>query len=197
MNTNESIRAFIAIELPEEVKNGLRTLQARLKTPNPNTAKWVDPGSIHLTLKFLGETRLSLVPPITSALDDIAKNTPPLALSVTEASAFPDLRRVQVVWVGLTGSLSVLNKLQKDIESAIAPLGFPTEKRPFVPHLTLARMRDTATLQDRQNLGVVIAHSGLETSIKLTVGSICLVQSRLTPGRAIYTILHTSKLNPG
>jgi RNA 2',3'-cyclic 3'-phosphodiesterase len=194
MNTSESIRTFIAIELPEEVINGLRSLESRLKTSNPSVVKWVDPSSIHLTLKFLGETRLDLFPSITSALDNISKITPPFALSVTELGAFPNTNRVQVVWVGLTGDLSMLNQLQKHIEVSISPLGFPTEKRAFVPHLTLARIRDTASLQDRQNLGALLARTGINTSLKLTVASVSLVQSRLTPAGAIYTNLYTVKL---
>jgi RNA 2',3'-cyclic 3'-phosphodiesterase len=195
MNTNESVRTFIAIELPVDIKSGLRSLQVRLKTSNPNTAKWVDPDNIHLTLKFLGETRLTLIPSITLALDDVAKNIPSFALSLTELGAFPDLRRVQIVWVGLTGALGVLDQLQRNLETAISPLGFPTEKRPYVPHLTLARMRDTAVLSDRQNLGALIARTGLNTSLKWIVGSVSLMQSRLTPSGAIYTELHLARLN--
>jgi RNA 2',3'-cyclic 3'-phosphodiesterase len=195
MNSNESIRVFIAIELPEEIKSSLRNLQARLKSSNACAAKWVDPGNIHLTLKFLGETRLSLIPSITSALNEISKSTPSLALSITEIGAFPDLRRVQVVWVGLTGNLNLLNQLQKNIETSISPLGFPTEKRVFVPHLTLARIRDTASLPDRQNLGALISRTRIDTPMKFTVGSISLIQSQLTPAGPIYTNLHSSKLN--
>lgn len=182
MTTNESIRTFIAIELPEEVKNGLRSLQARLKSSNPNTAKWVDPGSIHLTLKFLGETHLELIPAITSALDNIAAVVPPFSLSVTDLGAFPNLHRVQIVWVGLTGDLPILNRLQRDIETVISPLGFPTEKRTFLPHLTLARMRDTASSQARQMLGSLLSGTRIDIPMKLRVGSVSLMQSRLTPG---------------
>jgi RNA 2',3'-cyclic 3'-phosphodiesterase len=196
MNANESIRSFIAIELSEEVKSGLRILQSRLKSSQPDTAKWVDPGSIHLTLKFLGETRLSLISTINSGLDEVTRKIPPFTLSVTELGAFPDTRRVQVVWVGLTGAISVLNRLQTSIETAISPLGFPTERRPFVPHLTLSRIRDTASLQDRQTLGALIGQTRINETLKLNVDSVCLVQSRLTPCGAIYSVLYTAKLNP-
>lgn len=196
MNENISIRTFIAIELPEEVKNGLLNLESRLKTSNPSVAKWVEPGSIHLTLKFLGETRLDLIPTITSALDNISKSSPPFTLAVTELGAFPDIRHVQVIWVGLTGALSELNRLQKNIEDAISPLGYHTEKRTFVPHLTLARMRDSASLQDRQNLGALLARTSINSSLNLKVDSVNLIQSRLTPGGAIHTNLHSANLYP-
>jgi RNA 2',3'-cyclic 3'-phosphodiesterase len=190
------MRAFIAIELPEDVKNGLRDLESSLKTSNPASAKWVDPCSIHLTLKFLGNTRLDLIPTITSELDSICKNTPSFSLAITELGAFPDARRVQVVWVGLTGDLSDLNRIQKRVEAAISPLGYPTEKRPFVPHLTLARVRDSASFLDRQNLGSLISRSRINASLKLRVDSVSLIQSRLTPEGAIHTKLYSAKLTP-
>jgi RNA 2',3'-cyclic 3'-phosphodiesterase len=195
MNADQSIRTFIAIELSEEVKTGLRALQSRLKSPNAGCAKWVDPGSIHLTLKFLGSTRRDLIPSITSNLDNLAKNIFNFELSITELGAFPDFRRVRVVWVGLTGALNDLNRLQIDIESAISPLGFPTEKRPFVPHLTLARLRETATILERQNLGSLIQRTGVTHALKLNVHSFSLIKSDLMPSGAIYTILHTVNLS--
>ena len=194
MNNSESIRAFIAIELPEEVKNGLGDLECGLKTSNSASAKWVDPYNIHLTLKFLGDTRLDLIPTITAGLDSICKNTPPFSLAITELGAFPDIRRVQVVWVGLTGDLSDLNRIQKKVEAAISPLGYPTEKRPFVPHLTLARVRDSASLQDKQNLGDLLARTAMNVPLKMTVYSVSLIQSRLTPAGAIHTKLYSAKL---
>ena len=195
MNT-DSIRTFIALELPDDLKQGLRSLQTCLKSSDSGMVKWVNPESIHLTLKFLGETRLALIPSIITALEDIAKNTLPFELSVTNLGAFPDIHRVQVIWVGLNGDLRAILQLQKNIEKALSPLGFAAETKVFVPHLTLARMRDTCSLQDRQNIGAVIKRTPFEGSFKLKADSLNLIQSHLTPGGAIYTNLHSAKLNP-
>ena len=195
MQTDKTIRAFIAIELSDQVKEGLRNLQARIKSSNSALAKWVDPNSIHLTLKFLGETRLDCLPSIVSTLENLANIFHPFSLSVTELGAFPDLQRVQVIWVGLTGDMNVLIRLQQDVEKTISPLGFPTEKRGFTPHLTLARIRDTSSLQDRQKLGILIKRTSIESPLNLTVASINLIQSHLTPNGAVYTNLHSAKLN--
>jgi 2'-5' RNA ligase len=194
MNDCESIRTFVAIELSEEVKTGLANLECCLKTSNPAAAKWVDPSSIHLTLKFLGNTRLDLIPTITSELDSICKNTSPFSLAITELGAFPDFLRVQVVWVGLTGDLSDLNRIQMKVEAAISPLGYPTEKRPFVPHLTLARVRESVSLRDKQNLGALLERTDMNAPLKLKVDSVSLIQSRLTPAGAIHTKLYSAKL---
>ncbi len=196
MNTEESLRTFIAIELPEEVKNGLNTLENRLKSSCSTSAKWIDSRSIHLTLKFLGQTSINSIPSLTSALNTVAEITLPFSLSVTQLGAFPNNQRIQVVWVGLTGDLNCLNLLQQNIESAISPLGYPAEKRAFVPHLTLARVRDTASSQDRLNLGTLLTKTNLHPSLNMSVGSISLMQSKLTPIGAIYANLHTAKLIP-
>jgi RNA 2',3'-cyclic 3'-phosphodiesterase len=196
MNTKSTIRAFIAIELSDEVKKGLGNLQTRLKSSNCELVKWVDPNSIHLTLKFLGETSLNSIPSIISIMEDLAQNFPLLNISVTELGAFPDPHRVQVIWVGLAGDLNILIRLQKRVETGLSTLGFPTEKRVFVPHLTLARVRDISSLQERQKLGALIKGTSIDTSLKFTADSLKLIQSQLTPSGAIYTNLHSAKLNP-
>ena len=138
----EQIRSFIAIELPEEVKTGLKQVQDRLKSPDPSSAKWVDPQSIHLTLKFLGNVDADKIDSITQAIQDAASTVTSFDLKINGLGCFPNPRRVQTIWIGLTGDIDKLQALQRNIESYVSPLGFPTEKRPFTPHLTLARVRE-------------------------------------------------------
>jgi len=196
MNNQESIRTFIAIELSEDLIKGLSSLEDRLKSFASSSIKWIDPHSIHLTLKFLGQTPLHLVPSITSALDTICRTTRPFELSIAKLGSFPNLRQVQIVWVGVDGEIKGLNQLQQDIERAISPLGFPTEKRAFAPHLSLARVRDTATVAERQSLGDLLVRTSLTAPLNMIVSSVSLIQSQLTPRGSIYTTLHKSSLIP-
>jgi len=108
----------------------------------------------------------------------------------------PNLRQVQIVWVGVDGEIKGLNQLQQDIERAISPLGFPTEKRAFAPHLSLARVRDTATVAERQSLGDLLVRTSLTAPLNMIVSSVSLIQSQLTPRGSIYTTLHKSSLIP-
>ncbi len=190
----EQIRLFIAIELPEEVKKGLKQVQDELKSADPSRAKWVDPGSIHLTLKFLGSVDIDKVDAIALAIQEAAKPFAPFELQISGLGCFPNMRRVQIVWVGLSGELEKLQSLQKNIESFVSPLGFPTEKRPFTPHLTLARVREYATPEQRQILGEAIIKTKIESNLIIKVASISLMRSQLTPSGAIYTKLHSVKL---
>ena len=183
----EQVRSFIAIELPDELKAGLSRLHAQLKAGESPGVKWVDPGSIHLTLKFLGNVAIDRTGEITRAVEAAAQGISPFELKVKELGAFPNLRRVQVVWVGISGEIDKLSQLQQQIESNLARLGFAPESRPFAPHLTLARLRDRASLDERQRLGQLIAGTRFEEAYTFKVDAISLMKSQLTREGAIYS----------
>lgn len=192
----EQIRSFIAIELPDELKLELTRLEGRLKSGNQSWVKWVDPYSIHLTLKFLGNIGSDKINDITGAMEEAAHGIPPFYLKVKELGAFPDLRRVQVAWVGIGGEVDRLNQLQKQIDSNLVPLGFTAESRAFTAHLTLARIRDQATLSDRQCFGQLIANTQFDSSHTIKVDTVSLMRSQLTREGAIYSQIASAKLQP-
>ncbi|MFH0769241.1 MAG: RNA 2',3'-cyclic phosphodiesterase, partial [Chloroflexota bacterium] len=183
----EQIRSFIAIELPDELKLELNRLKAQLKSAGQSWVKWVDPNSIHLTLKFLGNIAIEKSGEITKAIEEATQGTPPFQLEVKELGVFPNLKRVQVVWVGLDGEVDKLSQLQQRIESSLLPLGFTPESRPFTAHLTLARLRDQASLEERQRIGQLIAETRLGINYTIKVDAISLMRSQLTRGGAIYS----------
>jgi len=185
----EQVRSFIAIELPDELKLGISQLQAQLKTGKQLPVKWVDPYSIHLTLKFLGNISTDKISEITRAIEVATRGVSPLYLEVKGLGAFPNLRRVQVVWVGVSGELAKLSQLHQRIESNLAPLGFAPESRPFTPHLTLARLREQASSDEQQSFGQLIASTKFEAVYGFKVDSINLMRSQLTRAGAIYSRL--------
>ena len=190
----EQVRSFIAIELPDELKLGLTRLQEQLKSGSQAPVKWVDPYSIHLTLKFLGNIGTDMVGKVTRALEEAAQGISPFHLEAKGLGVFPSLKRVQVVWVGVTGEFDRLSQLQQRIESSLATLGFAAESRPFTPHLTLARLRDRARPDERQSLGQLIASTSFETAYSLDVDSVHLMRSQLTREGAIYSRISSVKL---
>ena len=190
----EQIRSFIAIELPDEVKAGLSQLQNRLKVGEQSGVKWVDPYGIHLTLKFLGNVALDRTDEITRAMEAAAQGMPPFDLEVKELGVFPNLRRVQVVWVGISGEVDKLSQLQQHIESNLAQSGFARESRAFTPHLTLARLRNQATPAERQRVGQLIANTRFEEAYNFKVDAISLMRSQLTREGAIYSRISQVKL---
>jgi len=191
----EQIRSFIAIELPDELKLGLAQLQDRLKAGRQPWVKWADPYGIHLTLKFLGNIEVDRIGAITRAMEAAVQGISPFHLEVKELGAFPNLRRVQVVWVGVSGEVGKLGQLQQRIESNLVPLGFTAEARPFTPHLTLARLRNQASLDERQRLGQLISSTRFEAAYSIEVEAINLMRSQLTREGAIYSRVSSIKLN--
>ena len=183
----EPVRSFIAIELPDKLKVELSHLEAQLKSGKQPGIKWVDPYSIHLTLKFLGSIAADRIKEITEAMDEAAQGIPPFHLEVKGLGVFPNLKRVQVVWVGMSGEVDKLNQLQKRIESNLARLGFAPESRSFTPHLTLARLRNQASPDERQRLGQLIANIRFEAADTIKVDTINLMRSQLTREGAIYS----------
>ena len=129
----EQIRSFIAIELPDELKAELARLQDKLKSGRISGAKWVDPYSIHLTLKFLGNIVEETVGKVTEAMEAAAEGASPFSLEVKELGVFPNLNRVQVVWVGVVGEVDKLAKLQQSIDSNLTPLALPRNHVPLPP----------------------------------------------------------------
>ena len=190
----ESVRAFIAIELPGSVKSALSQLQDNLQRSEHASVKWVDTGSIHLTLKFLGNIATETIPELTKVLSEAARGITPFHLELGELGVFPNLRAPRVVWVGLRGETATLSVLQENIESALIPLGFPPENRAFSPHLTLGRVREKASPGERRSLGQAVASSKVASMEPFPVDSLSLMRSTLTREGAVYSRLYSVAL---
>ena len=184
----EKIRAFIAIELPQEIKVQLRELQQRLKVGKEEAVKWVEPEAIHLTLKFLGNITWKKVEEISQAVSPVVKEVRPFALRPEGLGAFPNLRAPRVVWVGVGGDLEVLLTLQGRVDQALSLLGFEREKG-FSPHLTLGRVREKAPPRIRELLGRELGELEVPGMTSFQVASVSLMRSTLTPSGAIYSRL--------
>ncbi len=185
----EQIRSFIAIELPEEAKKGLARLRKGLERDEHGFVKWVDPQGIHLTLKFLGNIPAKRATEITEAMKEAAQAISPFQLEISGLGAFPSLKQARVFWVGVSGELDKLSALQQNIDSVLAALGFAREERPFVPHLTLARMREGASPSERRSFGELVDSTIFEDKYPVDVEAVRLMRSQLTPAGAIYTCL--------
>lgn len=190
----EKVRSFIAIELPARLKLELTQLQARLKAGTTPGIKWVNPDGMHLTLKFLGNVPVAKIDEVTQAMTEAAREVTPFYLAVEQLGAFPSLKRVQVVWVGLGGEVAKLGRLNKLLETSLARLGFAPESRPFKPHLTLARLGNRVLPEERQSLGQLIASTRLEISCSIKVDAISLMRSQLTREGAIYSRISSAEL---
>lgn len=191
------IRAFVAVELPDELKKTIAQVQAQIKgriareIPPEARIQWVRPDSMHLTLKFLGDIEETQVESIRQALASRVITVPGFLVEVVSLGVFPDLRMPRVFWVGLSdqpGHLQGLLHLAEQVETSLETLGFLRESRPFNPHLTLARIKERS-----REVGKVLSDSGIlkhETRLgSLPVERVSLMRSDLKPSGAVYTKL--------
>lgn len=194
----DAIRAFIAIELPEDVRHQLEATENMIKNRSGDAARkavrWVPVSNMHLTLKFLGEVSTGNVEALARVLQHEAGQHPPFSFNVGGLGAFPNVRRPRVIWVG-TEPPQELEVLQKNIEAETRRLGYPSEERPFSPHLTLGRISQNArpdeVSQVARALGeITIGHLGT-----VRVGELHLFRSDLRPNGAVYSKLHSFTLS--
>lgn len=128
-------RLFIAIDLPEVVKAQLTALCSGFPG-----ARWVPPEQRHLTLRFIGDADDRQLAQLQVRLAAIS--LPRFCLSLQKTGCFPSARQPRVLWIGIQ-KVAALFQLVTDIEQAVAATGFPTEHRPYTPHITLARLKDS------------------------------------------------------
>ncbi|MFB3920316.1 MAG: RNA 2',3'-cyclic phosphodiesterase [Terriglobia bacterium] len=174
------MRAFIAIDLPEEIRAALSRNQAELRNACRD-AGWTRPEGIHLTLKFLGEISDEQVREMTEALHAC---TPFEAFSVevNGFGFFPDARRPKVFWAGVQAPPDLAN-LAERVESAMEKLGIARERRAYSPHLTLARFRFPKPQPELKALAEARADTTLG---HFEVSEFFLFESRLHPQGAQY-----------
>ncbi len=134
------IRAFIAVDLPAAVRQEVGSLQSELRTSGADI-KWVGVENLHLTLKFLGDIEENQVQTLTEALHPIMGTTALFALQLEGVGAFPKMTSPRVLWVGVTDGQQETVRLAQTVEQTCTQLGFPSEDKPFSPHLTIGRVR--------------------------------------------------------
>ena len=187
------IRAFIAIDLPPEVKNHLNSVSDALGSLDLD-ARLAPVSSIHLTLRFLGNVEESRVPALGDAILRCARRVPPFPLSVRDLDAFPSRKRPRVVWAGVAGDGGV-DRLHQFLEFELQKLGFDRERKKFRPHLTLLRLKSS---RNRKRLSRFLDQEGDQTHpVSFRVRQIHLYESRLHSRGARHLKLETAELGKG
>jgi RNA 2',3'-cyclic 3'-phosphodiesterase len=186
------MRAFIAIDLSDDVRAAIEEAQTRLKqAPVGVKISWTKVANLHLTLQFLGDVAEAVVEKIKPALQLMAAQHQPFEVSVRGAGAFPDEKRPRVVWVGCDDDVKRLQALARAVQEAMQPFGFAPEHHEFSAHLTLGRIRSP-----RPDAALTRAIESLKDIAfgTLRVEAIHLFESQLHPEGSIYTKLSSHAL---
>ncbi|MEI6084766.1 MAG: RNA 2',3'-cyclic phosphodiesterase [Verrucomicrobiota bacterium] len=185
-------RAFVAIDLPEEICASLTAAQARLKPASAGVkVAWTKAENLHLTLQFLGRIPESQVEKISAALADVAGRHAPLDVTVAGVGAFPDAVRPRLLWLGCGDAGGKLAALAGAVREVMTQLGFVPDKHEFTAHLTLGRVKvpraDAALTQALDS----IKKDAFGT---LRVAAIHFYKSQLHPDGSVYTKLSSHAL---
>jgi 2'-5' RNA ligase len=177
------VRLFVALEIPPDVRENLTAMLEALRAVSKEP-RWVRPGSLHVTLKFLGEVPETKVDAVRTALAQV-RSEQPVTLDFRGLGFFPNEKHPRVFWAGIEASTN-LAMLAGDIEGAVEKLGIPREQRSFSPHLTLARFERQGM---PEKLRIAIGENARSEFGKLQTNEFHLIQSNLKPSGAEYTTL--------
>jgi 2'-5' RNA ligase len=177
----ETLRTFIALDMPAEIKTALGSYTQPLKSMRGRVT-WVKPENMHLTLKFLGDTPAGRIDEIAAALQEVALTSAPFSATLAGSGVFPNLNYPRVLWVGLEEKTGVLSGLVKAIDERMQTLGFQREKRPFTAHLTIGRAKDTKIQEIVQAL-----RDKPFPAMAAQFHEIIFMKSALLPGGSVYT----------
>jgi 2'-5' RNA ligase len=194
MEHPENYRLFIALTLPEEVKEAITHTQAELRRALPEkSVSWTKREQFHLTLKFLGSFPANRVEALAGAVRNACGDFRALRLRAQGIGFFPDLKFPRVTWVGVRDAENILPTLQQAIEAAAKEFTPEKPEGRFTGHVTLGRVRE-------------LKRSEIETLKKLalgmpdklfgewTAGNVEIIRSELAPGGSRYTTLATVPL---
>jgi 2'-5' RNA ligase len=184
------MRAFIALEVGEEIREAIVRLQGQLRGVGGGRISWARPETMHLTLVFLGDISAGQGEALAAGLDTVARKQAPFVLRASGCGMFGGARRPRVIWAGFE-ACPALEDLQASVADMARSQGVALERRPFKAHLTLGRIRA---------VGDVDALTSAVSSVKNTIhGSVeisrvLLMKSTLKPQGAEHSVVHAAIL---
>jgi len=182
------MRAFIALELPLDIKDALAKIQDKLGSTLPKIS-WVKPINQHLSLKFLGEISLKQLESTQQIIVEIVKTTLPFEIKLETLGVFPHYRQARIIWIGTNQAPDQLKQLADQLEKKFLESGIPKEQRPFQAHITLGRIKCPLLPADLEKTLNKLKNEISDMNLKFNARGITLFQSRLGPGGPTYSIL--------
>jgi 2'-5' RNA ligase len=189
--SQELVRSFVAVDLDEpSIRERIITAQKGLEQTRAGL-KVVDPEIIHLTLRFLGELPQATVGRVKEAMDGLRFQ--PFDVEFFGLGAFPNLRRINVVWVGITRGQEQLSDIFSQLEPKLRQIGLPPDDKGFSPHMTIARVKSGLNMAA---LAEYVESMREQEFGKMPVKAVRLKKSKLTPKGPIYTTIHEVAASP-
>lgn len=180
------LRLFVAVELTDEARSAIRDVIEGVVESGVKNLRPVRPETVHLTLKFLGDVPPNRVQDLAKTLKPVAGALTPFSVVLSGSGVFPSPAKTRVLWLGIGGDTTALSELQLGIEDAVASLGFARDRKPFSPHLTVARLDNRASRSDRSLAAEALASLPHPDGVEIPVLSISIMRSILGRGGATH-----------
>jgi 2'-5' RNA ligase len=187
------LRAFIAVEIPLEVRQAVCHATSDLQKKISSLVRWVPMENMHFTLKFLGDISPANVEMLTQMLQAETDLFHCFDLRFDGLGSFPNLKRPRVIYIGIQAP-AALKTLQRGIESASRRLGYESEERGFSPHLTIGRVKQNVTATEQQTIRRALEETKIDSLGTARVDSVHLYKSDLQPTGSVYTRLFSAPL---
>jgi RNA 2',3'-cyclic 3'-phosphodiesterase len=187
------LRAFIAVELPLEIRQTVCAATSNLQKGIGSLVRWVPMENMHLTLKFLGDISPSNMNMLCQMLHAETDLFNCFELRLKGLGSFPSLKRPRVIYIGIQAP-AALETLQRGIESASRRIGYQSEERGFSPHLTIGRVRQNVTATEQQTIRHALEETEIDSLGSARVDSVHLYKSDLKPTGSVYTRLFSAPL---
>ncbi len=185
------MRCFVAIDIDENCRAALAEATRRLRRYAPGH-KWVNPENMHLTLKFLGDIGECVLPDVISGLRKASGEVKPFVMKVCGFGSFPPRGRPKVIFASVCEQSGMLPRLAGCVESELAGIGgIKAERRRFIPHITLCRVRGRQFCPDIDTLTEKLQNRGFGA---VKVNRFVLIKSELAAQGPQYTKLESFKL---
>ena len=192
-NKMSLLRAFIAVEIPLELREAIHEAIAPMQKEMGRSVRWVPRENMHLTLKFLGDVSPANVEMLSQMLRAEADLFPCFDLRLHGLGAFPNQKRPRVLYIGIQAP-ATLEALQRGVESASRRLGYESEERSFSPHLTIARVKQPIPPTEQHTIRRVLEETRIDSLGTARVDSVHLYKSDLKPAGSVYTRLFSTGL---
>lgn len=191
------VGARISVATANALAGAAETLGRRARDAGVDI-RWLPPVNYHVTLRFLGWTRVEAIDAVRDALDAAAAGTAPFSFRTARLGAFGSLDRASVLWAGVepagagAGAAGApLIELARRVEEALARLGYPAERRPFHPHVTIARLREARAVRE------VVLPLAEQMFGETALDAITLFESETKSSGSVYRELYKIRLERG
>ncbi len=184
-------RTFIALDIIPDIllKEAIETIRQKLRGER---ISWTQTDSLHLTLKFLGDTPEEQIPLITKALAQTIMPFSPFKINLEGIGVFKNIHDPRVLWVGCRVDNQLPN-LRDKIDSTLASLGFQNETRDFSPHITLGRIKMIRQIYSLSEILTTYKNKVFQESL---INEVIFYESRLQPAGAVYTVIEKFTAHP-